>query len=206
MRLTMNAKPETPMGLIWELDSITQALDPLRMFPTVQPLEIELGCGDSTFLVDYAQLHPDRNFMGVERLKGRLKKLARKGARAGLTNLVGVRIESSYLLRYLLPPESVEAVHVYFPDPWPKRKHWKYRLINSEFPILTHRVLTMNGTIYLRTDNQEYFEQMMEVFGVASEFASVETPAGLLQIRTDFEKEFYARGISTLHAAYCRVR
>lgn len=206
MGLTTNATPEAPMSLIWELKSITEALDPPRMFPTVQPLEIELGCGDSTFLVDYAQLHADRNFMGVERLKGRLKKLAKKGARATLTNLIGVRIESSYLLRYLLPPESVEAVHIYFPDPWPKRKHWKYRLINSEFPLLTRRVLTVNGTVYLRTDNQEYFEQMIDVFGVASEFASVETPAGLLQIRTDFEKEFHARGISTFHAAYRRVR
>ena len=82
---------------------------------------MELGCGDASFLVDYARRHPERNFIGVERLLGRLRKLDRKGRRAGLTNLRGVRIESSYFLEYLLPPHSVSALHVYFPDPWPNQ-------------------------------------------------------------------------------------
>ena len=77
---------------------------------------------------------PDRNFIGVERLLGRIRKLDRKGRRAGLTNLRGVQIESSYFLQYLLPPRSASVLHIYFPDPWPKKKHRKYRLINESFP------------------------------------------------------------------------
>src|SRR5690242_18371879 len=96
-----------PTSLIYDLPSIIERLDPVALFPKAQPLEVELGCGDATFLVELARRHPERNFIGVERLLGRLRKLDRKGHRAGLVNLRGVRIESSYFLEYLLPPHSV---------------------------------------------------------------------------------------------------
>ena len=90
-------------NLIYEITSIVERIDPAKLFPKAQPLEVELGCGDSSFLVEYAQAMPTHNFIGVERLLGRIKKLDRKGRRAGLSNLRGVRIESSYFLEYLLP-------------------------------------------------------------------------------------------------------
>src|SRR5580765_7097268 len=120
-------------SLIVELRSILERIDLGPLFPKAQPLEVELGCGDASFLVNYAKAHPERNFIGVERLGGRIRKLDRKGRRAGLTNLRGVRIESSYFLEYLLPPKSAAALHIYFPDPWPKRKHLKNRFINERF-------------------------------------------------------------------------
>jgi len=109
--------------LIYGLPSIVERMDLTRLFPIPQPLEVELGCGDASFLVEQARRHPEKNFIGVERLLGRLRKLDRKGRRAGLANLRGVRIESSYFLEYLLPPHSVSVLHIYFPDPWPKKKH-----------------------------------------------------------------------------------
>ncbi|MEI9864135.1 MAG: hypothetical protein WDN00_06205 [Limisphaerales bacterium] len=84
-------------------------------FQKPQPLEVELGCGDASFLAEYARRNLERNFIGVERLLGRMQKLDRKGRRAGLTNLRGVRIESAYFLQYLLPPNSASALHIYFP-------------------------------------------------------------------------------------------
>src|SRR5438445_407865 len=87
--------------LIYELPSILDPLDLARLFSKEQPLEVELGSGDGSFLVNYAVEHPTRNFIGVERLLGRIKKMSRKAIRAGLTNLIGIRIESSYLLEYL---------------------------------------------------------------------------------------------------------
>src|SRR5882724_8836851 len=88
--------------LIHLITSIIQRLDLASMFPTAQPLEVELGSGDGSFLANYAKLHPGRNFLGIERLLGRLRKLDRKGRRAGLANLVGLRIESAYCVEYLL--------------------------------------------------------------------------------------------------------
>jgi tRNA (guanine-N7-)-methyltransferase len=188
--------------MIVELHSIVERLDPAQLFPRPHPLEIELGCGDSSFLVEYALRNPGKNFIGVERLLGRIRKLDRKGQRIGLTNLCGVRIESSYFLQYLLPPKSASVLHIYFPDPWPKKKHRKNRLINEQFPALAHAGLARGGKIYLRTDDKDYFQQMMEVFGTDKKFQKIETPVELAELPTDFEKEFRARGVSTLRAAF----
>jgi tRNA (guanine-N7-)-methyltransferase len=193
---------ENQTDLLVALRSIVEPLGLAELFPKPQPLEIELGCGDASFLVEYAGQHPERNFIGVERLLGRLRKLDRKGRRAGLANMRGVQIESSYFLKYLLPPRSASALHVYFPDPWPKKRHHKKRLINESFPQLACAALAPGGGIYLRTDDEDYFAQMTGVFGTSKEFQRIETPPELAELFTDFEREFRARGIQTLRAAY----
>jgi tRNA (guanine-N7-)-methyltransferase len=205
MQLDMVSKP-APLGLIYKLASITERIDLDELFPITQPLEAELGSGDGSFLVNYARLHPERNFIGVERLLGRLRKLGRKGQRAGLSNLCGIRIESSYFLEYLLPRESASALHIYFPDPWPKRKHRRHRLINERFPALANNALAPGGTVFLRTDDRDYFEQMLNVFAASPLFRATETPAELSSIVTDFEATFLARGIRTLRAAYQKLQ
>jgi tRNA (guanine-N7-)-methyltransferase len=195
---------ESATNLIYELRSILQPLELAELFPQSQPLEVELGCGDASFLVNYAKLHPERNFLGIERLNGRLRKLDRKGRRLGLANVRGVRIESAYFLEYLLPKHSATALHIYFPDPWPKRRHWKNRLINERFPQLAHSVLAREGIVFLRTDDRTYFDQMKQEFGASPLFREVSTPDELSAVVTDFEKNFNARGIATLRAAYRR--
>ena len=193
---------ERAQSLIYPLESIVERLDIGKMFPTAQPLEVELGSGDGTFLAEYCSLHPHHNFIGVERLLGRMRKLDRKGRRAGVTNLAGLRIESAYLLEYLLPQHSTAALHVYFPDPWPKRKHRERRLIGERFPQLARQAMVPGGRVYLRTDDRDYFEQMTAVFSAAAGWRAFETPKELAELLTDFEREFRARGVQTLRAAY----
>ncbi len=192
-------------NLVVELRSILEPLDLAQLFPKPQPLEAELGCGDASFLVEYARRHPEKNFIGVERLLGRISKLDRKGRRAALVNMRGVRIESSYFLQWLLPPHSLCALHIYFPDPWPKKKHRKNRLINDNFPVLARAVLAPGGKVFLRTDDADYFAQMSDVFGASKEFQKTETPAALAELLTDFERDFNTRGIHTLSAAYQKL-
>jgi tRNA (guanine-N7-)-methyltransferase len=189
-------------NLVIELRSILEPLNVSEYFLKPQPLEIELGCGDASFLLNYARAHPERNFIGVERLGGRIRKLDRKGRRANLTNLRGVRIESGYFLEYLVPPKSATALHIYFPDPWPKRKHLKNRFINERFPQIAQRVLQPGGIVYLRTDHTDYFEQMQSVFAAATQFRQIETPEELSSVLTDFEAEFLKQGLKTNRAAY----
>jgi len=193
-----------PDALIHRLASVVERLDWTAVYPVPQPVEVELGSGDGSFLAQYAQLHPERNFLGVERLLGRLRKLERKGRRAGLQNLRGLSLEAGYFVKYLLLPESVQAFHVYFPDPWPKRKHRSRRLVNERFPELARRALAPGGAVYLRTDNAEYFRQMQEVFSAHPGFELVETPPELSAALTDFERDFQGRGIQTLRLAYRR--
>ena len=177
-------------------------LDIAGCFPVPQLLELELGCGDGSFLSAYMQAHPDRNFVGVERLKGRLKKLDREARKCEATNVALFRIEAAYLLKYLLPANLFDAIHVYFPDPWPKAKHHKNRLINTEFPTLAKRVLTDHGRVYLRTDDLDYFEQMEEVFTQSPLFERTETPDELKAITTDFERQWNEQGIPTNYSSW----
>jgi len=184
---------------------IMQRLDFAAVFGNVHPVELELGAGDGSFLAQYAARWPDRNFLGVERLLGRLRKLDRKARRTGLVNLRGLRLEAAYVLEWMVPPGALSALHVYFPDPWPKRRHWKRRLLNANFTRLTQVALAPGGLIFLRTDHAGYFEQMNEVFHDHAGFAPVTEPAELLALKTDFELDFNARGIVTHHVAFQRL-
>jgi tRNA (guanine-N7-)-methyltransferase len=197
-RVPVQAPPE----VLYSLNSILEPIPLQTLFRSPQPLEVELGSGDGSFLVEYARRHLERNFIGVERLLGRVHKLERKTLRAGLNNLRVVRIESSYFLKYLLPPHSAATLHLYFPDPWPKRKHRPRRLVNDAFPALARNALTPGGVVFLRTDDADYFEQMQEVFAANPDFSPAETRAELAGLLTDFEAEFQAQGKATLRAAY----
>ncbi len=191
-----------PGKFIYPLTSLLDPLDLPHIFPKPQPVEIELGAGDGGFLIEYARRHPERNFLGVERLLGRLRKIDKKAQRAGLTNVLALRLEASYLVRYLLPPNSVAAFHIYFPDPWPKKKHQKRRLVKPEFAQWAYRALEPGGFVYLRTDSESYFEQMRESFGGHPGFQEVETPPELASILTDFERDFVAEGRTIFRIAY----
>ncbi len=193
---------EHPRTRIHTPQSYFEPLPLDSLFENKQPLEVEIGCGNGSFLVKYAAAQSDRNFLGIERLLGRIRKLDRKAIRLGLTNLTIVRVEASYGIQYFLPPESVTAYHIYFPDPWPKRKHWKNRLVAPEFLPLLKTTLRKEGKVYLRTDNQEYFTQMLETFAGDASFRPIDAPESLTQVITDFENGFNAEGIPTRYCQY----
>lgn len=183
---------------------ILRRLDFPALFGRRAPVELELGAGDGSFLLAHAAAHPERDFMGVERLLGRLRKIDRKGRRRGLANLRALRLEAGYVLEWMIRPGSLDALHVYFPDPWPKRRHWKRRLVNPRFVELASLALAPGGVAYLRTDDEPYFAQMTEVFDGGADFERIAETAGLLDRRTDFETDFNSRGIPTRHGAWRR--
>lgn len=183
-------------------------IDRLRwdeLFAVRQPVDLELGSGDGSFLSRWAQINPGVNFLGVERLLGRLKKLDRKGLRLGLSNLRILRFEAAYLMQYLLPEASLQGIHVYFPDPWPKRRHQDRRLVNASFVEQSAIRLQPGGVVWLRTDSVDYFAQMVEVFSASCRFRRIEVPEALAAVTTDFERDFNARGIPTNRAGYEKV-
>jgi len=122
-----------------------------------------------------------------------------------LINARALRLEAAYFAEFLLPCNSVSAFHIYFPDPWPKRKHRANRLINEPFSEVARAALAPDGVVYLRTDDADYFAQMTRVFDANKNFAPVPTPERLAAVLTDFERTFNARGIHTNYAAYRRV-
>jgi tRNA (guanine-N7-)-methyltransferase len=161
-----------------------------------RPLEVDLGCGDGSFLVEMAAAHPQRNFFGVERLAGRVEKTAKRISQRGLTNVRVMRLESAYTLGWLLPAASVSRLHLLFPDPWPKKGHHRRRLFNDrEFLEGLARVLTTGGEFLHETDDRPYFEHAVAVMARQPGFVALEWPEGAFPYPvTDFERQWRALG------------
>lgn len=172
-----------------------------------RPLEIDLGCGDGSFLVAMAVQHPERNFLGVERLAGRVAKVARKITAAGLTNARVLRLESVYTVGWLLPAASVTRLHLLCPDPWPKKKHHARRLMAiPEFHRGLHRILEPQGEFLFKTDDAEYFAVGTAEFDALSDFERLDWPEdAFFYAQTDFERQWLRQG-KTLQRARWRVR
>ena len=143
------------------VESLTDHLDLDKIFGTKAPLHVDLGCGDGLFLCALAQRVPDKNFLGIERLLNRVRISARKAAT--LDNVRLLRMESSYAVRYLLPTESVERFYLLFPDPWPKRRHHRRRIVTPDFLSSIDSALQRSGSIYIATDDVDYFRKIKQL-------------------------------------------
>jgi tRNA (guanine-N7-)-methyltransferase len=167
-------------------------LDLAQVFPRTAPLEIDLGCGDGAFLVAMAQRFPERNFLGIERLVGRVRSACGRAARHGLGNLRVLRVETSYAVEYLLPPGSVAVAHLLFPDPWPKKRHQRRRIVTQDFVSAVHRVLAPHDCWRIATDQEDYFASIREL--VAGAALAEEAEGDEAFPLTTFEKRYRAQG------------
>lgn len=165
------------------------------LFPRIAPLEVDVGCGEGSFLVEMARRFPDRNFLGIERLLGRIRKTTRRTNYLHLKNVRLLRLESAYAVRYLLPPASVSVFHVMFPDPWPKRKHHRRRLVNDSFLDAIHAALDPAGELRLTTDDPDYFTWMKRFCLPRKDFTARIPEEDPDYPQTDFEKGFRAQGL-----------
>src|SRR5205823_11846363 len=115
--------------------------------------------------------NPDRNFLGIERLLGRVRGVCRTIARSHLGNVRILQMENSYAVAHLLPASTISAFHVLFPDPWPKRRHHRRRLFTVEFLGAIDRALEWNGLLYLATDHADYFGSIYKLITTKSSFS-----------------------------------
>ena len=171
------------------------SLDLPQLFPSPAPLELDLGCGDGSFLVALATEQSERNFLGVERLVGRVRTACRKIAAHRLTNVRVLRGDIGEAVTSLLPSGSVEVCHIMFPDPWPKRRHHRRRTVTTELLQAIARILTPSGVVRLTTDDAPYFAQMEEVAATAAELAAISADAAPALPLSTFEKRFVERGL-----------
>jgi len=160
-----------------------------------RPLEVDLGCGDGSFLLDLAGAHPGRDFLGVERLLGRAAKVCRRITRAGLDNARVLRLESRYTVEWLLPESSVSRLHLMCPDPWPKLRHHRRRLVQDGFLDALARVLADEGEFLFMTDDREYFDWSLEKTAAHGAFARIDwEEESFFHPKTDFQRQWEAEG------------
>jgi tRNA (guanine-N7-)-methyltransferase len=170
------------------------------------PLEVDVGCGDGGFLLDLAAAHPDRDFLGLEKLLGRARKVARQAARRGLTNVKAMQIDSPYAVRHLLPPSGVSRLHLLFPDPWPKAKHAKNRLVQPEFCRHVHQLLVPGGEWLFKTDHPDYFNEAVNTIRATGLFSPLPWPPHAFPYPlTDFERQWLAEGKPIHQARFAAV-
>lgn len=162
-----------------------------------RPLEVDLGCGDGSFLMDLAQEYPERDFLGVERLLGRVRKVCKKLTRRELTNVRVLRLESRYTVEWLLPEAAVSRLHLLCPDPWPKLRHHRRRLMQPDFLEAARRALVPSGEFLFMTDHEEYFHWAAEKVADCGQFELLEwTEDSFFYPKTDFQRLWESEGKS----------
>lgn len=169
-------------------------IDVAVVYGRIAPLEVDLGCGDGALLAALAAQNPAHDFLGIERLAGRVRSACRKIQRNRLSNARILRFEIRYAVEQLLPPGSVSAFYLLFPDPWPKRRHAGRRLVNGSFLVSLHSALVANGTVRIATDDAEYFRQMSQLFADSTLFEVI-PDAAAINFSTKFEGRFREQGL-----------
>ncbi|MCK5113461.1 MAG: tRNA (guanosine(46)-N7)-methyltransferase TrmB [Phycisphaerae bacterium] len=179
---------------------IGEQFDPREMFdtPSQRPIEVEIGVGKGTFLLQRATQRREIDFLGVEYARAYAIYTTDRVRRAQLDNVKMLCADAKQLVESQLVDDSVWRVHVYFPDPWPKRRHNRRRLIQPLFVEHVRRVLQPGGQFLLVTDHREYFEQIIRVVADAPGFARIPFPQLLEDsdhvVGTNFEKKYVKQG------------
>lgn len=171
----------------------TQPMPLADFFGNTQPCEVDLGCGKGRFLLAHAAAHGDVNFLGVDRMLRRIRKVDNKAQRLGLANIRLLRMEGYYATTYLIPTASIRTYYIFFPDPWPKKRHHEHRLFNPRFMDALHRTLTTGGRVHFATDHLPYFEEVRTLILGDRRFEAVAPCVPGPDEQTDFERYYVSR-------------
>ena len=191
------------------LDLATSKLDLKKIFDNDRLVEIEIGSGKGTFIIARSKLRPDLNLLGIEYAKPYCLYTADRVRRHDLQNVRMLCCDAGALFTDCLADQSLWRVHIYFPDPWPKRKHHRRRLIQPEFISQVRRTLKIGGQLLIVTDHFGYFQQIRQVVNNAEGFAEIPRPkagqSGEI-VGTNFERKYLSQGRLFYSAGLLRYR
>jgi tRNA (guanine-N7-)-methyltransferase len=178
-----------------------------EVFGAERPLRIEIGVGNSDFLVQVARSAPGFNYLGFEYSRKRVVKFLKKVDLAGIDRIRILRVNATEVLDRICAPASVDHFYINHPDPWPKRRHARKRLIIPERAAMLARLLAAGGGLSLRTDAPDYARQMLEVLDATSGLVNTTgrgsfAPAPLEPHATPYERKFRAAGKQIFYLEY----
>ena len=140
-------------------------LPPEKIFGNSNPIVIDIGFGMGHEIVDFCLKNTTKNVLGIEMYKPAIGNLLKNIYEKNIKNVKIIEYDAYCVLKNMIPDESINEIHIYFPDPWPKKKHLKRRLLNIEFAEIISRKLKNNGEIKCATDNSNYAEQIVSALG-----------------------------------------
>jgi tRNA (guanine-N7-)-methyltransferase len=187
-----------------------EPIDWVSLFGNANPVEIEVGMGKGQFLLDSALARPDTNFFGIEIARKYQLYAATRYAVRKLPNVKTACADAKVLLRDCVPTGSVAAVHVYFPDPWWKKRHKKRRVFTPGFAADAARVLKPGGKLHIATDVEEYFGVMTGILRAMPAFRELAAEVSIAPVeeagyRTNFERKAQLAGTPVWRAVYERT-
>jgi len=185
-----------PVGV--DVDKLPRPVNWAELFGNDRPVEMEIGMGKGTFITEQAKAHPEINYFGIEYARWYWRSASDRLRRNKCENARTVRAEALYFLREFVPDASVSVLHIYFPDPWPKKRHHKRRLIQQPFIDLAKRILVPGGRVQIVTDHQDYFEQMEQVMRASGlRVVDYNRPGSAAEgefVGTNFERKYKREG------------
>ncbi|MBI4605577.1 MAG: tRNA (guanosine(46)-N7)-methyltransferase TrmB [Planctomycetes bacterium] len=188
--LDLEALPREESGVVlWD-----------EVFGASRPLRMEIGVGNSTFLIELAKQDPGFNYLGFEYSWKRVLKFLKKVQAEGIDRIRMLRINAARILSTACAPSSVDHFYLNHPDPWPKRRHAKRRFVTPENATVMVRLLRPGGGISLRTDHAAYAQQMLDVLDAAEGLENLAgkgrfAPEPIVSARTPYESKFLSAGL-----------
>jgi tRNA (guanine-N7-)-methyltransferase len=175
--------------------------------PAPSEIELEIGPGKGLFLANTAVRWPRSGYVGVEAAHKYARAAAERIAKLNLTNVRIVTGDAKRFLHEFVPPGSLHAIHVYFPDPWWKQRHRKRRMISTPFLDDAARALSPGGILHLATDVEEYYGVMQSLLAARSDFCRLPDPVATepqhdLDYLTNFERKYRLEGRPIYRASY----
>ena len=150
--------PESYIEPAFIMPAEPAVIDPATLFDRSAPIAVELGSGKGRFVIDAAIRRPEMNFIAVEYVNKYFKTIVSRAAHRGLSNVRVVRDDARHFIIDALPDASIAECHIYHPDPWPKTRHHKRRLVRPRFLLALHRVLAPGGLLVFQTDHNELWD------------------------------------------------
>lgn len=184
-------------------------LDVAGLFGNDHPLEVEIGSGRGLFLVNAGITHPQSNFLGIEYDYKEARRAARRLQKRAQANVRILGADARIVLSKYLANASAAAMHVYFPDPWWKRRHKKRRIFNAEFLVEAARILVPGGLLHAWTDVEEYFGVMTTLVADNPDFVALPPPVERpsqhdMDYHTSFERKKRKLGLPIFRARWER--
>ena len=170
------------------------------LFGNDQPVEVEIGPGTGTFLLSSAAERPERNYFGIEHSRRRALRVEAAVIAHDLRNVRILHADAGCVVGSLIPAAAVAAYHIYFPDPWWKRRHYRRRLFTPDFAGALARTLKPMGRVYVATDVDDVFTLMRATLGATRAFVELGDARSPRTTVTSFERKGVARG-ATIHQA-----
>jgi tRNA (guanine-N7-)-methyltransferase len=204
--------PRTPPELLRRqiAEALAACVDWTLLFGNTNPVEIEVGFGKGLFLLNQSQRRPATNFLGIEIERKYVLLTADRLVRRQTANVRLACTDAHWLMRERVPAGSVAAVHVYFPDPWWKKRHHKRRLLTAEFAQQCMRILRPGGRLHFVSDVAEYFAETQGMLAQLPALGAIPWPEPLdaeneLDYLTNFERKYRKEGRPIYRALYERV-